>query len=167
MAQSLSLRGTAGKLLAGAVAAGLLAALVVGLDRQAHAAERDADTFPVTAPRVCAAVAVYTQATADDWSQRAVIARAWFNRAKGRPAVDCRTALTRVIGNNFSPIRWQQALDAVDAVASGSYPVPLACARVNTVIPPPTVARLGSPLFRTGARAQCVIRDLAFVEVRP
>lgn len=160
-------RALLGRILAGAIAGGLLALLVVGLDRsaQAHAAERDADTFPVTAPRVCAAVAVYTQATADDWAQRAVIARAWLNRAKTHPVADCRPGLTRALSSNFSPIRWQQALDAVDAVTSGSYAIPLACARVNTVLPP--VARSGSPLLQTGARAQCIIRDLAFVEVRP
>lgn len=158
-------RALAKRILAAGTALALLALLVVGLERGFAAQAAESDSFPVTAPRVCAAVAVYTLATADDWSQRAVIARAWLNRTKIRPASDCRPALNAALSNDFSPIRWQQALDAVDAVASGSYAIPFACARVNTVLPA-AVTRARSPLVRPGARAQCIIRDLAFVELR-
>lgn len=142
----------------------LFAALCAGLDdlfeaRAADAAGVPLSEVPVTEPRLCATVAVYTQATADDWSQRAVIAQAALNAR-----ADCSAALAGVVGQGFEPLRWKFALDAVDAVASGSYPVPLACARVNAVVP--TTAGPGHPLAQAGARAQCVIRDLAFVEVQ-
>lgn len=62
---------------------------------------------------------------------------------------------TVALTNDFSERRWLLALDAVDAVASGSYSVPLACARATAVF----------PLSAADARAHCVIYDLAFVEI--
>src|SRR5690606_35340205 len=85
-----------------AIAFGLLSAagvalfvlLVIGLDDllAARAAALEAaplSDVPTTDSRVCAAVAVYTRATADDWAQRALIAHASLN---ARPT-DCRSPL--------------------------------------------------------------------------
>lgn len=112
----------------------------------------------VTQPRICAAVAVYTLATADDWGQRAVIANTVLNQyAAGGP--DCRPALEAVLSNGFSPRRWQLALDAVDAVASGSYALPPGCIRANRVASDPLGGTVGPALH-------CVMGGLAFYEVR-
>lgn len=111
---------------------------------------------PVTEPRVCAAAAVYHLATDNDWGQRAVIANAVLNQyAAGGP--DCRPALVDALTNDFSEHRWQLALDAVDAVASGSYSLPPACIRANRVIPLPGAV---------GPALHCVMGGLAFTEVR-
>lgn len=117
----------------------------------------------ITSPRICAALEVYTKATADDWGLRATIAQATLNGFNETGRVpDCAAGVSAALTHEFSPHRWQLALDAVDAVASGSYSVfPDACARANAVVPLST-DETASPV---AARAQCVIYDLAFVEV--
>lgn len=116
--------------------------------------------------RTCAAAAVYTTATADDWAQRAVIARASLNLFRETGVPDCFPELATILGDDFDEYRWQAALDAVDAVASGSYALPLACERVDSVAPS-TVNTGVSPLSGAlSARSQCVIGDLVFWEQR-
>lgn len=113
----------------------------------------------VTDPRVCAATAVYILATADDWGQRAVIANAVLNQyAAGGP--DCREPLQTALSSDFDVLRWQQALDAVDAVASGSYALPPGCIRANRVVPSPPLG--GS----VGPALHCSMGGLSFLEVR-
>lgn len=123
----------------------------------------------ITHPRVCAAVQVYELAKADDWGLRTTVASAALNSFRDGGAVpDCSARLTALMADGFSWPRWQQSLDAVDAVMSGDYSVsPDACARANTIVPLPIVPdSLPDAVSPTAARAQCVIYDLAFVEVR-
>lgn len=116
--------------------------------------------------RVCAAAAVYGLSTVDDWSQRAAIAQAALNRFDALGHVpNCGSVLTAIVDGGLDTYEWQAALDAVDAIQSGSYHLPLACARADTVLPLSSPAE--PPLLRAAAaRAQCVIGDLAFVEAR-
>ncbi len=124
----------------------------------------------VTHPRPCAAVVVYNLATADDWGLRTTIAAATLKGFRDAGQVpDCSAAVAKALSHDFSQYRWQAALDAVDAVMEGSYSVsPDACARANTIIPL-TIVPDSPPdaVPPTAALAQCVIYDLAFVEVRP
>lgn len=121
----------------------------------------------ITDPRTCAALAVYQQATVDDWSQRATIAAAALNAQKTSGAdPECGNGLASALSGSFKPILWQNALDAVDAVASGSYTLPDACARVTSVIPLRPQGSNATPQAPP-ARAQCVIYDLAFVGETP
>jgi len=133
-------------------------------------AARTPANLVITHPRICAAVQVYDLAKANDWGLRTTVASAALNSFRDGGAVpDCSARLSALMTNDFSWPRWQEALDAVDAVTSGDYSVsPDACARANTIIPlaivpdsPPDAAPPAA------ARAQCVIYDLAFVEVRP
>ncbi|PPU28835.1 hypothetical protein XarCFBP6762_05355 [Xanthomonas arboricola] len=117
----------------------------------------------MTSPRFCAALAVYELATVDDWSLRAGIARAALNgfHTAGR-VPDCAQGVASALtGGDFTPRRWQEALDAVDAVAAGDYALPDSCARANAVMPADAAA------FPATAHAQCVMHGLAFVEVQP
>ncbi|HHA2418619.1 TPA: hypothetical protein ACOEBG_000861 [Stenotrophomonas maltophilia] len=116
----------------------------------------------ITSPRICAALEVYTLANENDWGLRTTIAQAVLNGFNDAGRVpDCAAGVSAALAKDFSPYRWQLALDAVDAVAGGTYSVsPDACARANTVVPLSTEAT--SPVV---ARARCVIYDLAFVEV--
>lgn len=116
----------------------------------------------ITSPRICAALEVYTLANENDWGLRTTIAQAVLNGFNDAGRVpDCAAGVSAALAKDFSPYRWQLALDAVDAVVAGTYSVsPDACARANTVVPLSTEA--ASPVV---ARAQCVIYDLAFVEV--
>lgn len=116
----------------------------------------------ITSPRICAALEVYTLANENDWGLRTTIAQAVLNGFNDAGRVpDCAAGVSAALANDFSPYRWQLALDAVDAVAADTYSVsPDACARANTVVPLSTEAT--SPVV---ARARCVIYDLAFVEV--
>lgn len=119
----------------------------------------------VTDARICATVAVYALATTDGFDQRAAIANATLNRFKALGAVpDCGGPLSDVVMRGIDEIRWRSAQDAVDAVQSGSYPLPLACVRADTVVSPTT--RVGAPLLRSAARTQCVLSGLAFVEAQ-
>lgn len=124
----------------------------------------------ITHPRICAAVAVYDIADANDWGLRTTVANTALNSFRDGGAVpDCSARLTALMAKDFSWPRWQLALDAVDAVMTGDYSVsPDACARANTMIPlsivPDSPPEAVPP---AAARAQCVIYDLAFVEVRP
>ncbi len=116
----------------------------------------------ITSPRLCAALEVYTLANENDWGLRTTIAQAVLNGFNDAGRVpDCAAGVSAALAKEFSPYRWQLALDAVDAVVAGTYSVsPDACARANTVVPLSTEAT--SPVV---ARAQCVIYNLAFVEV--
>lgn len=155
------------------------AVLAVGAGSWADAEPASIDDAPaarvpaeliITSPRICAALAVYQLANADDWGLRATIAAATLKGFRDANEVpDCAAAVSTALTEDFSPARWQGALDAVDAVTSGSYSIsPDACARANTIIPltivPDSPPEATSPL---AARAQCVIYDLAFVELRP
>lgn len=104
--------------------------------------------------RICAAVIVYGAVRTDAYDQAAVAARAALNRFNELGHTpDCGLALTRTVAAGIEPARWQRALDAVDAIENGSYPVPLACVRASVILP-----------ATAAARAQCVLGDLAFVE---
>lgn len=108
----------------------------------------------INSPRICAALAVYELAEHDDWGLRATIAGTAFNGFREEARVpNCTAGVAIALTNDFSERRWLLALDAVDAVASGSYSVPLACARATAVV----------SLSAADARAHCVIYDLAFV----
>lgn len=150
------------------LAAVLLLASAPNLGREAPAPVGAASHRPtnlvVTSPRICAALTVYELAQENDWGLRATVAQATLNgfTLEGR-VPDCAAGVGVALTTDFEPARWQLALDAVDAVSSGSYAVsPDACARANTVVP--LSAEATSPV---AARAQCVIYGLAFVEVRP
>jgi hypothetical protein len=149
----------------------LVAALITACTPDDSA--RAADDLVITDTRICAAVAVYAFDAAG-WDQRAVAAHATLNRFANIGEVpDCGSALISIAGKQFDPMRWQNALDAVDAVQSGSFDIPFACVRVDTALPPKagTVSD-GSPLFpmlapaSVSARTQCVLGGLAFVEAR-
>ena len=149
-----------------ATAAGIGAAFSPSLTHTdlAEAPLRAPERLVITSPRICAALEVYTLATADDWGLRATVAHATLNgyRESGR-VPDCAAGVKAALATDFSPERWQLSLDAVDAVSSGSFSIsPDACVRANAVIPL-SAANATSPV---AARAQCVIYDLAFVEVR-
>lgn len=110
----------------------------------------------LTDQRVCAAVAVYGVPAAEGFDQAAVAARAALNRFQQLGDVpDCGTVLTRAVALGIEPVRWQRALDAVDAVEAGTYDIPLACARAAHVMP-----------AQVAERGDCVIGGLAFVESR-
>ncbi|MGH8026172.1 MAG: hypothetical protein ACREO0_05520 [Pseudoxanthomonas sp.] len=145
---------------------GLIALISAGLILTAVA--RTNEPAPAASPvitdsRTCAALAVYELATVDDWAQRASIAAATLNAQKTSGAdPECGKGLASALSGPFDPIRWQNSLDAVDAVASGSYALPDACARATTILP--LRSSPGSDtLSGDAARAQCVIYDLAFV----
>lgn len=150
------------------LAAVLLLASAPNLGQEAPtpvgAASHRPTNLVVTSPRICAALSVYELAQENDWGLRATVAQATLNgfTLEGR-VPDCAAGVGVALTTDFEPARWQLALDAVDAVSSGSYAVsPDACARANTVVP--LSAEATSPV---AARAQCVIYGLAFVEVRP
>lgn len=117
----------------------------------------------ITDPRTCAAVAVYELSTVDDWSLRATIARTTLN-AQETSGVDpeCGKGLASALSGPFKPILWQNSLDAVDAVTSGSYELSDACARAKTILPLPSSGS-DAPLTGDAARAQCVLYNLAFL----
>ena len=107
----------------------------------------------------CAVRTVYFASTEDDWGQRALIAYSVLNRVTA-PGVDARLPCAYPSpldagGPLPDPYLLQAARDAVQAVASGSYDIPPACAGATEV------------LFASASpRAQCVYGDLAFVEGR-
>lgn len=148
---------------------GVAAWAVPGEAPAADAAEDAPDRLVITSPRICAALAVYELAAADDWALRATVANTSLNAFRDASRVpDCAPGITKALTQNFQPARWQLALDAADAVLSGSYQVsPAACVRANAVFPLPTAdGKLPStPAVLT--RAQCVMHDLAFIEVAP
>jgi len=154
-----------------AMALGLFGTLVYKTDDAfAARAEADADapaefTLAIHDSRVCATVAVYRDATADDWGQRATIARTVLNSFDADGVPDCAPALMRILELGLDKIRWQAALDAVDAVASGSYAIPLACERADSVAPL-DVTTGSLPSGALSARSQCVINGLAFWDSR-
>ena len=123
----------------------------------------------VTSPRICAALAVYELAKSDDWGLRATVANATLNSFRDSSRVpDCAAGVTIALTRDFNPARWQLALDSVDAVLSGSYQVsPAACVRANAVVPLSTADGKEPSTFPVLARAQCVMDELAFVEVAP
>lgn len=118
----------------------------------------------ISSPRICAALAVYQLASHDDWGLRATIAHVALNSFDAGGVPNCTAGVATALTSDFSPRRWQDALDAVDAVSSGSYSIsPDACIRATAVVPLSSVVNAESP---SAARAQCVIYDLAFVEVQ-
>lgn len=123
-------------------------------------------SLSVEDPRVCAALAAYRLATGDHWDQRAAIARAALNRFQALGEVpDCGQAMGATLAAGLDPYLWQSSLDAVDAVTSGSYALPDACVRADTVSPAVTTA--GPSLPAASARTHCVIADLAFYQADP
>ncbi len=127
------------------------------------------DGLVITSPRICAALAVYDLARSDDWGLRATVANASLNAFRDASRVpDCAAGVSVALTRDFQPARWQLALDSVDAVLSGSYQVsPAACVRANAVIPLSTADGKGPSTSPVLARAQCVMDELAFVEVAP
>lgn len=127
------------------------------------------DGLVITSPRICAALAVYELAAADDWGLRATIASTSLNAFRNAERVpDCAPGITKALTQNFQPAHWQMALDAADAVLNGSYQVsPAACVRANAVVPLSTADGKEPSASPVLARAQCVMHDLAFVEVIP
>ena len=115
-------------------------------------------TTPVTLPLLtahdCAVRTVYHHAQ-DDWGQRALIAASVLNRFPAPGAVSHCSAPplspTAAPGATPDPYRLQSAYDAVDAVESGSYELPLACAGVTAFSLP-----------EAAPRSQCVSGGLAF-----
>lgn len=139
-------------------------------DAPAAPADGDApDGLVITSPRICAALAVYELAAADDWGLRATVAYTSLNAFRDASRVpDCAPGITKALTQNFQPERWQLALDAADAVLSGSYQVsPAACVRANAVVPLSTADGKEPSTSPVLARAQCVMYDLAFIEVAP
>ena len=127
------------------------------------------DAPTITDARLCAAVAAYSAATGDHWDQRAVLASTTLNHFAAIGHVpDCAEPLFDAVNAGLDPYQWQAALDAVDAVQSGSYAIPVACARADTVVRSPADAPVVlagiPPVAAPAARAQCVIAGLAFVE---
>ena len=110
----------------------------------------------VVPARDCAARTVYHQSTADDWGQRALIAHAVLNASApgGSAPIPCAFPSPLAAGGTPDPYLWQSALDAVDAVASGSYSLPSGCAGITKVV---SIAV---------TRSACEVGGLAFVEVR-
>lgn len=127
------------------------------------------DGLVITSPRICAALAVYELAAADDWGLRATVANTSLNAFRDASRVpDCAPGITKALTQNFQPERWQLALDAADAVLSGSYQVsPAACVRANAVVPLSTADGKEPSTSPVLARAQCVMYELAFIEVAP
>lgn len=152
---------------AGMIVLGLIALVIFSGRVDQRAAEyRQAKAAAVRVhdTRTCAAVAVYTTATADDWAQRATIARASLNLFKATGVPDCYPELVTILGDDFDEYRWQASLDAVDAVTDETYALPLACERVDSVAPS-TESTGVSPLSGAlSARSQCVINGLVFWE---
>ncbi|MEN5285555.1 hypothetical protein ABE494_06350 [Stenotrophomonas lactitubi] len=135
----------------------------------ADAAEDVPEGLVITSPRICAALAVYELAAADDWGLRATVANTSLNAFRDASRVpDCAAGATEALTHHFEPARWQLALDAVDAVLSGSYQVsPAACVRANAVVPLSTADGKEPSASPVLVRAQCVMHELAFVEVAP
>lgn len=148
---------------------GVAAWSVPGDAPAADATEDAPDTLVITSPRICAALAVYELAAADDWALRATVANTSLNAFRDASHVpDCAPGITKALTQNFQPARWQLALDAADAVLSGSYQVsPAACVRANAVFPLPTADGNKPSTSAVLTRAQCVMHDLAFIEVAP
>lgn len=81
---------------------------------------------------------------------------------------DCTAGVTAALTQHFEPARWQLSLDAADAVLSGSYEIsPAACVRANAVVPLSTADGKEPSTSPVLVRAQCVMHELAFVEVAP
>lgn len=119
----------------------------------------------INSPRICAALAVYELADHNDWGLRATIAATALNGYRAAEGVpNCAVGVAVALTQDFSQRRWQDALDAVDAVTTGSYSIsPAACARATTVVRLSTA----DPEQPPAAQARCVIYDLAFLEVSP
>ena len=139
----------------------ILLAVVLGWSVLIFAASRQPDRLAGDTPtaqlhsRAFAALQVYRAATQDDWLQRAAIAQATLNAFPAGGTASFSPWRDATAAGTFDPIRWQNALDAVDAVSSGDYPLPTACTRASSVVSSTAAARSGT---------QCVVGDLAFVE---
>lgn len=138
-------------------------------DAPAATAEDAPEGLVITSPRICAALAVYELAADDDWGPRATVANTVLNAFRDASRVpDCAAGVTKALSQQFEPARWQLALDAADAVLSGSYQAsPAACVRANAVVPLSIADGKEPSTSPVLARAQCVMHELAFVEVVP
>ncbi|SSM86585.1 Uncharacterised protein [Acinetobacter baumannii] len=138
-------------------------------DAPAAATHDTPDGLVITSPRICAALAVYELAVGGDWALRATVANTTLNAFRDADRVpDCAAGVSAALTQNFEPARWQLSLDAADAVLSGSYEIsPAACVRANAVVPLSTADGKESSTSPVLARAQCVMHELAFVEVAP
>ncbi|HHA2690834.1 TPA: hypothetical protein ACOEPG_002813 [Stenotrophomonas maltophilia] len=138
-------------------------------DAPAATADDAPDGLVITSPRICAALAVYELAAGDDWALRATVANTTLNAFRDADRVpDCAAGITEALTQNFEPARWQLSLDAADAVLSGSYEIsPAECVRANAVVPLSTADGKEPSTSPVLARAQCVMHELAFVEVAP
>lgn len=108
----------------------------------------------VTDARTCAALAVYSMAD-DDWALRASVGAVVLNTYK--PATHAKVCLkgtAAALEHEFSPKRWQAALDVVDAVQTGDYLLPTDCFLATRILPPGS----DEPTSTT-----CVIQGYAFV----
>lgn len=114
-------------------------------------------TYPPTTARDCAVRAVY-HFSDDDWGQRALIASAVLNTSIAPDVgLECGAPLLPSdVGALPDPYRLQAAIDAFDAVASGSYELPVACDGVTAFSSP-----------EAAPRSQCVYGDLAFTTAEP
>ena len=136
---------------AGVVYATLVVASITSLDRDRF--QPLAVDVPTT-PRDCAIRTVYHYAQ-DDWGQRALIASAVLNASVPNVGTPCEAPLLPAdVGDIPDPYRLQASIDAVDAVARGSYELPRACDGVTAFSPP-----------EAAPRSQCVYGDLAFTSV--
>lgn len=111
----------------------------------------EAEPAPTSA-RYFAALAVYHQATADDYLQRAVIAKTALNTFHAGGGAELLRGRADAAGV-ADPLRWQQALDATDSVIAGDYVLPEACTRATAI---------ASSTDRRWPGSRCVVRDLAF-----
>lgn len=149
---------------AGLIILAITGLLAIAASFGADIGEPRAASVQVRDARTCAAVAVYTTATADDWAQRAAIANANLNLFTATGVPDCFPGLADALGEGLDEYRWQASLDAVDAVSSGSYALPLACTRADAVIPLTELAGLPPSPGASSARGQCVLSGLLFWE---
>lgn len=141
----------AGRFVLGFIAGAIYAGLTLA---SCQTTKRDGFT-PLAAaaatPRDCAIRTVYHYAQ-DDYGQRALIAAAVLNASVPNVGTPCEAPLLPAdVGDLPDPYRLQASIDAVDAVASGSYTLPVACDGVTAFSPP-----------ESAPRSQCVYAGLAF-----
>ena len=111
---------------------------------------------------------MYELAAGDDWALRATVANTTLNAFRDADRVpDCAAGVTAALTQNFEPARWQLSLDAADAVLSGSYEISRRHASGPMRLSPVDRRRQKPSTSPVLARAQCVMHELAFVEVAP
>lgn len=127
------------------------------------------DGLVITSPRICAALAVYGLAGANDWTARAAVATTALNAFRDTTqAPDCAAGVTAALTRDFQPSRWQLALDSVDAVLAGTSQLsPAAWARAKAATPLMAEDGKEPSTMPVLARAHCVVNELAHLEVAP